>query len=1188
MNFSIVSQRRSARGFSALLMATVSMAVLLPAGVQVASAQERAASSRYAIPAGPLPQALNRFADASGLQLVYDAAATRSLRTGGFSGQGTPADVLPSLLAGTGLSYSFTNANTVTITNRVAAAHDGGAPAADGSLVLDTINVQGGGESSVYSPYETAAPTSHISGESIERFRGSSPADIFRGTPGVMSGEARNGAGSIDVNIRGMQGMGRVKVTVDDAENAMTVYQGYQGLSNRTFVDPDFIAGVDIQKGANVASGGIAGTVAMRTLNANDIVKLGDNWGVRVKGGFGTNTSTPEAGAMGGYAFPKVNTAPAVAPGSPDGMDRPSFLTPTGGSGSVVGAVKEEGYDLLAGYAYRKQGNYHAGKNGPSANPVNVGPRTICTTTYCEYWPEYVDNTGLTNYRAGEEVLNTQLETQSWLLKGNLRFNDEHSLQVGYTGFRSEAGDRTASALTEERGQAVQQPYTAGTTLDTGTLRYRWQPDDNDLFDLKASLWVTNLQLRNPKRIQGYKAPEEFGLPASFRSGSDTRMWGGDVTNKSAFSLADGSLDLTYGLSYLSEDTRPTKYSAELQGGFQNRDGKREEVGAFANAAYKPVDWLTLNAGLRYSHFWTEDRAVTNGANSVNPKPSRNEGGFSPSVGVTVEPFAGTQIYANYSNALRFPSLFETAAAFTVIPNPDLGPERNSSWEVGANFQKSGIFTESDTGMLKLGYFNWDVKDYISRQTRVFDGGTTGLWLSNIDRAKFSGLELSGRYENGGFTADLSANYYLNVEYCGVTDVCANASLPGDFAGNHIPPEYSIDLTVSQKLFEDRLTLGGRVSHVGPRAAGFGPAIYGAAQVIAPIVWKPYTLVDVFAEYKINDNYTAAFRVENLTDQYYVDPLGLVNQPGPGRTFYASLTGTFGGDQPLPMFSPPLYRGFEKMDSVDWTGLYAGFHAGAGFARTWGKTTALDGTPDPIAATEAADIKLNDIMIGGQAGFNWQLGNRVVLGVEADWSKTWMSGVQDTLTQEALIAPYNDIAGELQARTHYNIDWTGSIRGRLGYAFDNRWLAYGTGGVAFLKETQWRDQYQYYSDYRGEWTELLLAEKSSGNRTGFTVGGGAEYAINDRWSIKADYAYSRFGSKDFKFENARAGTAGDQVTGTEWVTPDYGFICTILPAACAPYEQETTGPGPSTVANGRKASNSLDFHAFKIGLNYRF
>lgn len=74
-----------------------------------------------------------------------------------------------------------------------------------------------------------------------------------------------------------MQGMGRVAVTVDGAENGLTIYQGYQGISNRTFVDPDLLAGVDITKGSDASSRGIAGTVAMRTLSANDVVKPGEN-----------------------------------------------------------------------------------------------------------------------------------------------------------------------------------------------------------------------------------------------------------------------------------------------------------------------------------------------------------------------------------------------------------------------------------------------------------------------------------------------------------------------------------------------------------------------------------------------------------------------------------------------------------------------------------------------------------------------------------------------------------------------------------------------------------------------------------------------------------------------------------------------------------------------------------------------
>lgn len=102
---------------------------------------------------------------------------------------------------------------------------------------------------------------------------------------------------------------------------------------------------------------------------------------------------------------------------------------------------------------------------------------------------------------------------------------------------------------------------------------------------------------------------------------------------------------------------------------------------------------------------------------------------------------------------------------------------------------------------------------------------------------------------------------------------------------------------------------------------------------------------------------------------------------------------------------------------------------------------------------------------------------------------------------------------------------TGSIRGRLGYALDYRWLVYGTAGVAFAHEKQTRDQYRYSEDIMGKASSsLFFVDQLSGMRTGVTVGGGVEYAINDRWSVMADYTYSRFGNRSFSFENARAGT----------------------------------------------------------------
>lgn len=1208
-----------------LLASTVLVSsLILLQGVSFAQSTSTTAAQtvRFSIPAQPLSGALSAFSRASGWQVGYTSEIVRGKTSVAVSGAMSPAQALQTMLAGTGIRVSLTGPATATLVDRVSEAFE--PQPSDGSMVLATIDVKGNAEGSPYSPYETAAATSHIEGENIERFRGSSPADMFRGTAGVMSGEARNGAGAVDVNIRGMQGMGRVTTTIDGAENAVTVYQGYQGVSNRTYVDPDFIAGIDVTKGADTASWGNAGSVAMRTVNADDIVKPGNTWGVRVKGEIGTNTSKPHAGDKAGYQWPFAPWDPAgeVPKASETGMDKPSLLSPTRGAGSVIGAYKGEDFDFLAGYARRKQGNYHAGKHGPSANPVNKGrqqwcPNGVCNPNGTTYWENYYENDGVVNYRAGEEVLNTQLETESWLAKLTARFADDHTLQLGYTGYRSEAGDRLASRLIGKHGQSEQQAQTSGTSLDTVTARYRWNPEDNELFDLKGNLYWTHLELRNPIRGGRGVTPEQIGLPAGFRVGSDSDMWGADLSNLSKFSTGYGDVDLSYGLSYRGEDTRGSRHTAALEAWNTARDAIRHEAAIYAKAAWKPVDWATLNAGLRYSHFWSKDRYDPYEREDIESRVlgfRTNDGGFSPSVGVTLEPFDGSQFYVNYSNTMRAPSVIESVSAFnSVVANADVKPERSSNWEVGTNLTRDGLLTGEDRGMLKLGYFNWGVKDYIARSVRNGSGPLT-LNIENIDRAKFSGIELSGRYEIGGFTADLSANYFLNVEYCRTAGTCENKSLYGDYATNHVQPEYTIDLTLSQKLLEDQLTVGGRISHVGPRAIGHGDVTaQGASEFISLVDWKPYTLVDVFAEYRITEDLTAAVRVENLFDRFYVDPLGLVTQPGPGRTFYASLTGSFGGEQSFQPFSNPLAglsgghgaaRGGEAA-AIDWSGLYAGVHAGGAFGRTWGSTTTLDGSDSTIAARESADLKLNGAMFGVQAGYNWQLDNGVVFGLEGDWSKTYnITGSKKVLSTDPVLAA----KGHADAYTSYDIDWMASLRPKIGYAFSNRFMAYASGGLALARETQWRDQ--YISDQadetlpNGTQTTVFSVEKAAATRAGFTIGGGLEYALNDNWSIKADYTYSRFGKKDFRFRNARAGTGKDYTTSTTTVVgyetvdpsqdPSMAWLCDMDPSFCTPYEKpiyETTTtnhPGSSSTVNGRNASNALDFHMIKVGLNYRF
>lgn len=906
---------------SSLMLAalTSTSIVLLSYGAQAQSAGVIPAQKNQL--ASSLEAALLDFGKRTNIQLVYPSSITRGKSTRGITANMSNYEALSALLEGTGLTYSFVDSNTVIVRdpnsdNDLSASVSSNDDLGGASVKLDPIVVIGERQGSETSIYGDPSASSYISNETIDHYRGSSPADIFRGTPGVISGESRNGAGSIDVNIRGMQGMGRVAVKVDGASNAVTLYQGYQGVSNRTFVDPDLLAGVDITKGSDMASNGIAGTVSMRTLSADDIVKPGKKAGVKLKVGFGTNSSSPPApGTSGGYQWPSNLDPRSVISASPYGLDRPDLLKPTQESLSLAMGYKGEALKLVAGYAYRSRGNYHAGTNGDTANPVGSGPvRQYCPAAFpflCSPLvpPQFrvplangtqlMVNDGSANFREGEEVLNTQLETKSFLGKASVRFNDSHSAKLTYTGFRSEAGDRFASQMINNVSQPRQNPNTSRTEVDSFIFDYRWHPEST-FFDVKTKLWATHLRARNQRifQVQALGSPAAYGLPADFRNGSDSLMWGADILNKSALTTQYGNVNVDLGASLLSEETGPDSNSDFLKQYMQAnnhsfffvepRNGTRKELSGFTKVNWEPKDWLRLNAGLKYQHAWNEDK----GSNT----PDHSDGGFSQSVGISVTPWEPVQLYGKFSNALRLPSLFESVSvgALTFL-NGNLTPERARNWEIGTNFNLGGLISDDDQFMMKLGYFDWTINDYIAREWyQDPSSGLSGMRMFNIDKAHFSGLEFNGRYENNGFTAELAANYYTDVQFCRLANSCENKSLYADYSTNQIPPEYMVNLTLSQKFLDNALTIGGRMTHVGERAISHGDvAGRGAQDFVALIDWKSHTLFDAFAEYEINDNLKLSIKGENLTDQFYIDPLSLVNQPAPGRTIYGSLKASF-------------------------------------------------------------------------------------------------------------------------------------------------------------------------------------------------------------------------------------------------------------------------------------------------------
>jgi iron complex outermembrane receptor protein len=108
-----------------------------------ASAQTAQPSS-FNIPPGPLSSALAAFGRQAGVQVTYLPEIASGKRSVGLSGGFAPKDALGRILHGSGLTYHFTNPNTVAI-ERIGTPAAGAVPA--GAIALDTIDVQGAANS---------------------------------------------------------------------------------------------------------------------------------------------------------------------------------------------------------------------------------------------------------------------------------------------------------------------------------------------------------------------------------------------------------------------------------------------------------------------------------------------------------------------------------------------------------------------------------------------------------------------------------------------------------------------------------------------------------------------------------------------------------------------------------------------------------------------------------------------------------------------------------------------------------------------------------------------------------------------------------------------------------------------------------------------------------------------------------
>jgi high affinity Mn2+ porin len=194
----------------------------------------------------------------------------------------------------------------------------------------------------------------------------------------------------------------------------------------------------------------------------------------------------------------------------------------------------------------------------------------------------------------------------------------------------------------------------------------------------------------------------------------------------------------------------------------------------------------------------------------------------------------------------------------------------------------------------------------------------------------------------------------------------------------------------------------------------------------------------------------------------------------------------------------------ESPSPFDWTGFYLGGHVGfaTGSSNWVASTTAapsppLSGSVDLFNSYDAFR-GTGSFFHGLQAGYNYKLPSRFVVGVEADFSApNTLAGTQALSSPLIGLASYNDTVLD-----------SGTARGRIGYLFGN-WLAYGTGGFAWTYDQLTRTQFA--GTPPGGSAGAGTAESAFLWRLGWAVGAGVEVPVGPNWTARLEYLYSDFG-----------------------------------------------------------------------------
>ncbi|WP_434103391.1 TonB-dependent receptor [Haemophilus influenzae] len=650
---------------------------------------------------------------------------------------------------------------------------------------------------------------------------------VIRSIPGAFTQQDK-GSGVVSVNIRGENGLGRVNTMVDGVTQTFystALDSGQSGGSSQfgAAIDPNFIAGVDVNKSNFSGASGInalAGSANFRTLSVNDVITDDKPFGIILKGMTGSNATKSNfmttaagrkwldnggyVGVVYGYSQREVSQDYRIG-----GGERLASL------GQDILAKEKEAYFRNAGYVLNQAGQWT--------------PDLSKNHWSCNHPTPYLADNRYANKKSGTcpRVYTNQERTN--ILKQLITENKDPSKIAELQKDITET-DKSFERNKDQYSVAPIEPGSLQSRSRSHLLKFEYSDDRHTLGaqirTLDNKIGSRKIENRNYQVNYNFNNNSylDLNLMAAHNIGKTIYPKGGffagwqvrdklitknvanivDINNSHTFLLPkEIDLKTTLGFNYFTNEYSKNRFPEELSLFYDDPShdqGTYSHLGRFKGTRsllpqrsvilqpsgkqkFKTVYFDTalskgiyhLNYSVNFIHYAFNGEYVgyENGAEPILHK-SGHKKAFNHSATLSAELSDYFMPFFTYSRTHRMPNIQEMffSQVSDAGVNTALKPEQSDTYQLGFNTYKKGLFTQDDVLGIKLVGYRSFIKNYIHNVYGVWwRNGVVPTWASsngfrfNIAHQNYqpivkkSGAELELNYDMGRFFANFSYAY---------------------------------------------------------------------------------------------------------------------------------------------------------------------------------------------------------------------------------------------------------------------------------------------------------------------------------------------------------------------------------------------------------------------------------------------